>query len=311
MSPLTTLCRTATTFTPGKQLDEEALAAFLGRLADAGLGFYLGSGGSGEGHALSPAELDRVYRVGVAVAAGKVQANANLPEQHTVAHTVAHAEIAAKAGVDVINIYGPTGWHGYRPTDDELRAYHDEVLSQVRHPVALAPNPIIGYTPSPALVAELCQRHGQVVAVNLAGLGDSYYLRLRDALRREVEVYVPFRSSRHTLAAGATGLLGAEANIIPQTFRRYLDAYAAGDDAGLTESYAELVRFGDYVQPWHNTSPRWLKMAMTVLGLPGAAGGVRDPYRDATPEQLAAFAPSFRELDVREVREGLASTASR
>src|ERR1700722_8970176 len=110
MTTLTTLCRTATTFDQAKNLDESALAAFLGRLADAGLGFYLGSGGSGEGHALSPDELERVYRIGVSVAGGKVQANANLPEQHTVANTVAHAEVAMRAGVDVINVYGPTGW---------------------------------------------------------------------------------------------------------------------------------------------------------------------------------------------------------
>jgi 4-hydroxy-tetrahydrodipicolinate synthase len=306
MTALTTLCRTATTFDQAKNLDEGALAAFLGRLADAGLGFYLGSGGSGEGHALSLDELERVYRVGVSVAGGKVQANANLPEQHTVANTVAQAEVAVRAGVDVINVYGPTGWHGYRPTDAELLAYYDDVLGQVRHPVAVAPNPIIGYTPSAELTARICDRHHQVVAVNLAGLSDNYFIRLKDALRREVDVYVPYRSSWHTLRAGAAGLLGAEANIIPQTFRRYLDAYAAGDDDGLTESYAELVRFSDYVQRWHTTSPRWLKMSMTVLGLPGAAGGVRDPYRDPAPEQLEEFATGLRRLEVREIQERLA-----
>ena len=305
MTTLTTLCRTATTFDQAKNLDESALAAFLGRLADAGLGFYLGSGGSGEGHALSPDELERVYRIGVSVAGGKVQANANLPEQHTVANTVAHAEVAMRAGVDVINVYGPTGWHGYRPTDDELIAYYDDVLGQVRHPVAVAPNPIIGYRPSAELTARICDHHHQVVAVNLAGLSDNYFIRLKDALRREVDVYVPFRSSWHTLRAGAAGLLGAEANIIPQTFRHYLDAYSASDDAGLAESYAELVRFSDYVQRWHTTSPRWLKMSMTVLGLWGAAGGVRDPYRDPSPEQLEEFAAGLRKLDVREIQERL------
>ncbi len=309
MPALTTLCRTATPFDQAKNLDEDALAAFLGRAGRRRPRLLPRQRRVGEGHALTPQELERVYRVGVAVANGKVQANANLPEQHTVASTVAHAQIAARAGVDVINVYGPTGWHGYRPTDDELGAYYDDVLSQIKHPVAVAPNPIIGYTPSAQLVAEICQRHQQVVAINLAGLGDNYFLRLKDALRRELEIYVPFRSSWHTLRAGATGLLGAEANIIPQTFRRYLDAYAAGDDAGLAELYAELVRFSDYVQRWHTTSPRWLKMSMTVLGLPGAAGGVRDPYRDATPEQLEEFAPGLRQLQVREIQERLAQAA--
>jgi len=306
-TPLTTLCRTATTFTPDKGLDEDALAAYLSRLSDVGLGFYMGSGGSGEGHALSLEELERVYRVGVSVASGRVQANANLPEQHTVANTVMHAEVAVKAGVDVINIYPPTAWHGYKATDAELDAYYDEVLAQVRHPVAIAPNPVIGYTPSAPLVAGICARHSQVVAVNLAGLNDSYYVALKDALQRDVEVYVPLRASAHTLAAGATGLLGAEANIIPQTFRRYLDAYTAGDAAELTRSYAELLRFGDYTRQFQTASPRWIKMSMTLLGLPGAAGGVRDPYRDAPADELERFAAGFRQLDVREVQEGLAA----
>ena len=50
--------------------------------------------------------------------------------------------------MDVVNIYGPTAWHGFRPTDDELMSYYDEVFAEVRHPTALAPNPIIGYTPA-------------------------------------------------------------------------------------------------------------------------------------------------------------------
>src|ERR1700722_13597292 len=80
---MTLLCRTATTFRPDKSLDEEAQRAFLQRLRDAGLGMYLGSAGSGEGHALSRDELTRVYEIGVDIAGDAVQANANPPEQHT------------------------------------------------------------------------------------------------------------------------------------------------------------------------------------------------------------------------------------
>ena len=34
------------------QVDEDGVRAHLGRMVDAGVGVYLGSGGSGEGHAL-------------------------------------------------------------------------------------------------------------------------------------------------------------------------------------------------------------------------------------------------------------------
>jgi len=52
------------------------------------------------------------------------------------------AKLAIEAGVEVVNVYGPASWHGYRPTDAELGAYYEEVLAAIRHPVALAPNPI-------------------------------------------------------------------------------------------------------------------------------------------------------------------------
>jgi dihydrodipicolinate synthase/N-acetylneuraminate lyase len=305
---MTLLCRTATTFRPDKTLDEDALAAFLTRLVDCDLGVYLGSAGSGEGHALSPDELRRVYRIGVEVSGDRVQANANPPEQHTVANTIAHAQIAIDAGINVINLYGPTTWHGFKPNDAELTAYFDEVLAEIKHPIALAPNPIIGYTPSPALVADICNRHHQVVAVNLAGLRDSYFLQVQDALTRDVEIYVPFMSSLHTLGMGATGLLGAEANILPKTFRRYIDLYQAEerDEAELATVYAHLLRFNAYVAPWHTSSPRWIKMAMLALDLPGAAGGVRDPYRLAGAEELDRFATGLAKLQIPELDEMLA-----
>ena len=66
------ICRTATTFTPDGELDEDALRQFLQRFVNAKLGIYLASGGSGEGHALSLDEIRRVYEIGVEVCRGKV-----------------------------------------------------------------------------------------------------------------------------------------------------------------------------------------------------------------------------------------------
>jgi 4-hydroxy-tetrahydrodipicolinate synthase len=47
------------------RLDEPGIRAHLQRMIDAGVGVYLGSGGSGEGHALTIEELGRLYRIGV------------------------------------------------------------------------------------------------------------------------------------------------------------------------------------------------------------------------------------------------------
>ena len=300
---LTLLCRNATTFTATKALDEAAFRQFLQRFVDAKLGVYLASGGSGEGHALSNDELRRVYKIGVEVCKGKVQVNANPPEQNTAQAIIEQNQIAVDAGVEVVNIYGPAGWHGFRPTDQEYFAYFDEVLKAIKHPVAMAPNPVIGWTPSPASIANVTNRYTQVVAINLAGVDDAYYVALKDALKRDVEIYVPFNSSLHTLSLGATGLLGAEANIIPKTFRRYLDLYQRSDFTAASRVYADLLRFNRYVNKWHSSSPRWVKMAMKVLKIPGGEGGVRGPYMMPANDEVQRFTDGLLRLRIPEIDE--------
>tara|TARA_B100000315_G_scaffold254843_1_gene296760 strand:- start:747 stop:1691 length:945 start_codon:yes stop_codon:yes gene_type:complete len=303
MSNLTLLCRNATTFTKSEGLDEEAFREFLQRFVDARLGVYLASGGSGEGHALSRDELRRVYKIGVEVCKGKVPVNANPPEQHTAQATIEHAKLAVEAGVEVVNVYGPASLHGYRPTDAEFTGYFDEVLGAIKHPVAIAPNPVIGYTPRPALIAGICDRFSQVVAVNLSGLDDTYFIDLKDLIKRDVGIYVPLPGSLHTLALGATGLLNPEANIIPKTFRRYLDLYESGDFDALGRVYADLQRFNRHVGKWHSGSPRWLKMTMKVLKLPGGEGGVRLPYLMPEDDEAESFTDGLLRLRLPEIDE--------
>jgi dihydrodipicolinate synthase/N-acetylneuraminate lyase len=298
------ICRTATTFTPDGELDEDAMRQFLQRFVDAKLGVYLASGGSGEGHALSLDEIRRVYEIGVEVCRGKVAVNSNQPELHTTAATIEMAQLAVAAGIEVINIYGPAGLHGYKASDEEYQAFFDVVLADVHHPVALCPNPIIGYLPSPQVIADIAGKHSQVSAINLSGItGDQYFVDLKAALPRDVETYVAYPGSLNMLALGATGILGAEANLIPQTFRRYLDGYAAGDEAALGAAYTEMTRVTEFVTPWKGTTPRWIKVAMKAFKLPGGEGGPRPPYLMPDDAVVRRFAEGAMALDVREISE--------
>src|ERR1700712_2995186 len=146
------ICRTATTFAANGSFDEDAFRLHLQRFIDSGLGVYLASGGSGESHGISVPEIRRLYAAGVSALKGKVPVFANPPEQHTVEATLEQTLLAIECGVEMVNIYGPEGRHGYKPTDEEYVAYHEALLPQVKHPVALAPNPILGYSPKPHLV---------------------------------------------------------------------------------------------------------------------------------------------------------------
>ncbi|HVZ15311.1 MAG TPA: dihydrodipicolinate synthase family protein [Bauldia sp.] len=301
MAKMTLLVRNATTFTPTGELDEKAFAAFLQTLVDQGFGFYIASGASGEGHALTMDELRRVYEIGVSVGKGKVQVNANPPEQNTARMSIEHAKVAAKAGVDAINIYGPAAWHGFIPNDEEYRAYFDEILAVIKHPVALAPNPIIGYTPNPQVIADIANKYSQVVSINMSGQGDVYFIELKDRLKRDIPMYVQLVGSLNLLGMGAAGLLGAEANIIPETHRQYIDLYEAGKLKELAAVYADIRRFGSYVAKVKGSSPRWLKMCMRAFKMPGGEGGVRLPYLPEKPEKYEQFINGLLRLRIPEI----------
>src|ERR1700739_81038 len=210
MTRIPLICRSATTFSVSGAFDRDAFGAHLQRLVDCGHGVYLASGASGEGHALTVEEIKDVYQAGVAVCQGKVPVHANPPEQYTARDTIFHAQLAIAAGVDGVNLYGPEGRHGYRPTDEEYRAYFDRIFAEVSHQAALAPHPAMGYLPKPRTVAQVVASHHEITAVNLAGVeGSAYFVELCDALTREVDIYVPYQGSAHTLRMGATGLLAA------------------------------------------------------------------------------------------------------
>lgn len=298
--PMPLICRTLTTFAADGSLDEQAFGAHLERLVSHGHGVYLASGGSGESHAMTVGEIKRVYEIGVECCKGRVPVFANPPEQHTADAAYDHAVLAASAGVEMVNLYGPSNLHGYVPTDDEYIAYHREFLDRFTGPVALAPNPIIGYTPRPSLVAQICNEYRQVQAINLALQTETYMADILDALKRPVDFYVPLVGSQNMLAMGATGMLGAEANIVPRTYRRYATLCEAGASAELGATYRELRRLTRYLSAW-GQSPRWLKMAARVLGLPGGKGGPRRPYLLPPQTELDDFASGLSRLGVGEI----------
>ena len=72
---------------------------------------------------------------------GKVQVNGNPPEKPTVRETLEHIRLAIEGGVEIVN-GSPPGWHAFRPTDEEYAGFFDELLQDVKHPVAIAPNRI-------------------------------------------------------------------------------------------------------------------------------------------------------------------------
>ena len=293
-----TMC--ATTFGRSGEFDEKAFRLYLHRQIRAGLGLYLGSGGNGESHAMSPAELSRLYAVGVEECKGKVPIHANLPEEHTAEATIAQARIAIRAGVEAVHLYTLEGRHGFIPTDRELAAYFDDVLSAVRHPVVIAVNPTMGYIPEPPIIAEICNRHADIVGIRLSGVREIYMITLQDMVRRPMTYHWQFGSAAlDPLALGAE-LFAAEANIIPATVALFRDLYEQRRFDELGEVLAHIRRFNKFVMRW-GPCARWIKMAMHVLKLPGWEGGLRRPYLMPPEPELQQFAHGLLALRIPEI----------
>lgn len=172
-----------------------------------------------------------------------------IPEQYSAKLTIEHAQLAVECRVDVVCIYGPDGRHAFRPTNEEYVRFFDTVLEAVRWPVSLCPNPTVGYTPDPRLVARIADRHPNVGAIVLTGhMLDDYFIALREALAREdVKIFATEPGSLNTLALGAAGLAGNLAGIIPKTYRRYLDAYQDGRIQDAALQYEQIRRLMAFV----------------------------------------------------------------
>jgi dihydrodipicolinate synthase/N-acetylneuraminate lyase len=293
-----TMC--ASIFSPDGGLDEAGFRGYLQRQIDARLGVYLGSGGNGETHAMTPDELHRMYRLGVETCRGKVPVHANLPEETTAEATIAQARLAVDAGVAALHLYTVEGRHGYHPTNRELIGYFDDVLSVIRHPVVIAVNPTMGYIPRPHVMAEIINRHPTIIGARLSSQPQIYLIDLQDSVNRKIEYHWQFGSGTlDPLAMGAT-LFAAEANIIPATFRRLIDHYDAGRMTEAGKALADMRRFNRLVMQW-GPCARWIKACMKILKLPGWEGGLRKPYLMPPDDEMEEFANALLALRIPEV----------
>lgn len=299
------VCRTLTTFTKQGAFDEAAFGQFLERFIVPRIGVYVASSGSGLGQALKWEDLSRVYRTAVNVGKGKISVGANIPEQYTSQLSIEHAKLAAEAGVDIINIYGPDGRHGFRPSDEEYTIYFDRIFAEVKYPISLCPNPTLGYLPKPGVIAALSNKYPQVQNIILTGIkgDDGYFVQLMDAIKRDVDVYVTEPGSQNMLAMGAVGLAGNLANFVPNTYRSYLDLVAANKPEEAAVVYTHIRKLMRYTAQWTGGSPRWHLMFLKGFKLPGGEGTLPDPFLGYGDAEVAQFTKGIIALNVPEVSD--------
>lgn len=294
---------TVTPFTPEGALDEEGLRTHLRFQAAAGVGVYLGSYGSGEGHLLREREVERLYEIGVDELKGKVPVYAAALGFTETDQVIKQAKRAAEIGVDAVQIHPPRpGTPFHRPTPEELDRFYDDVLSQVVTPVHVSNQMVMVSSEVPVeFFAHLIDNYPQIESINNTHPDVSYFVRLQDAVGDRMPISVGYIGQLITvLALGGHGALCFEPNVAPKLTLSVVQAYREGKHRLALERYAQVLKLNQILMKYQN--PRSLKAALRVLGLTG--GHLRRPYLDLDEAAHDDIASTLARLRIREI-EGL------
>lgn len=299
-------CMSQTPFTADAKLDEHGFRLHLRRMAAAGVAVYLASPGSGEGHALTDDELRRVYEIGVEECKGKVPVYANPPEARTAVQMAGRLKAAVAAKVDEVQIYPVDNGHGMKPTYQEQDTYYRELLDGFDYPTAISVTTMANHiTPIP-LVKALCREYPQIVTLNIIGPPPNYLSEMMDEMGPRYSYYTSIRGLPDGLALGVQGSLLGHANLVPNLCRAVFDSFTASDTAKFSEAYTNLIRLNRIVERW-GTNPRWIKMGMKILKLPGCGDGrVRRPYVYPGAADEADMAKAFEAMRLGEIETACA-----
>jgi 4-hydroxy-tetrahydrodipicolinate synthase len=261
-----------TTFDSSGGFDENAMRAHCERLANAGMGAYLGGSAPGQGNTLSTAELGRMFEIGREAFAGKATVRAMGVEPRTPEQLIEIAKLVQSTGLDAMQVYSLDLGHGAAPNEQELEGYFRTVLDQVEVPAVLSTHQCMGWFMPHALMARLLKDYPLIGGIHVTNPDLVYMLGVLDVARaskREIEVHTGLQlQAVSALALGATGYLSGEANLFPELCLQLVKRFEAGDLAGTLDVHKTLVSL--FQINLYGQGVRGLKAGMKLLGLPGA-----------------------------------------
>jgi len=287
-----------TPFTVDGRLDEDGFRRHLQRMAAAGVGVYVGGGGSGEGFVLTTEERRRLFAIGADELRGRVPFRSMGVETRSAGEMIDYLADAQSAGVDAAQVYSLDLGHGHRPTDDEVREYLVDVLSATTVPAVLSTHQSVGYRISVESIVRIVDRFDHVVGVNSSHADLAYLAAIVDAVGDRVEVHVggPLQALS-ALGLGANGFLSSEANLAPRLCRSMIDAYAQGTGRDLLGAYGRLSRLS--MALYGHGGIRATKAVLNRLGLPG--GYPRKPQLPVDDATVDALMTVIADLEVGEL----------
>lgn len=290
-----------TPFDDHDRLDVEALRVHLRRMRDAGIGVYVGGGGSGEGYTLTRDETATLLRVAAEELGGHVPVRSMGVEPRSAREMVELAAVVADAGLPAMQVYSLDAGHGRMPRPDELETYFCDILDALPVQAVLSTHQSVGYWLQIDSLKRLVDRYPGIVGINVTNNDVTYLIRVIEAVGDRIEIHVGGAMQGLTaLALGANGFLTSEANLAPKLAQSVIDRWVAGDLAGAADRFARVLRL--YAAMAGVGGVSGTKAALNQLGLPG--GAPRKPRLPVPPEWEARIATILTEHEVREL-EGL------
>jgi 4-hydroxy-tetrahydrodipicolinate synthase len=287
----TTVAVPATPLQSSGQVDWEAHARVVRRLADGGITVIVPNGNTGEFYALDPAEVPRLVESAVAAAGGQsiVMAGVGLD----IGTATGAARHAARAGARMVMVHQPV--HPYLSTEGWVE-YHAAIAAAVPDTgiVLYIRNPRISGTD----IGRLADRCPNVIGVKyavpdvvrFAGVARDAGLDRLTWLAGSAELAAP-----GYWAVGARGFTSGLANVAPALSLEMLDALRDGD-------FPRAMKVWEAVRPFEELraadssadNVSVVKQALAQLGVCGAA--VRPPSRPlpaSVREQISAILGSW------------------
>lgn len=273
-----------TPFTEDGRIDEARFRRHLKKLGDAGMGVYVGGGGSGEGYTLNKDETRLVMDIAVDELKGRAPIRAMGIEPRTADQMVEFLETAKAAGVDAAQVYSLDVGHGHSPTPRELDRYFSEVTRAVDMPMIMSTHQSVGYVIPATVIVDLFKDNPRLVGLNVSHQDPNYLRSLIDALADRIDICTggPHQALLN-FSLGGHGYLTSEGNLAPRLCLSVIDAWKRGDAAALLERHGKLMRL--FMALYGNGGIRVTKAVLEKVGLAG--GYPRLPRVLAEDEQVA------------------------
>jgi 4-hydroxy-tetrahydrodipicolinate synthase len=279
------------------RVDEDRLRRHLAWLASADITIGLCGGGSGEGHLLSPSEVEHVLRIAIDELGAAAHLRALGKEPHTAAEAISFIHLAQEIGYRAVHLYSADAGHGSRLTERELELYFSTVLGETSAEVTLsAVNPSSGQPTSVDVLVRLTERFDNIVSIACATSDVSYLRALIGAMSPAVGVVSGGANlALVNLAMGGAGFGCAEGNIEPQLVAGLQSKFVNGEWDAAAVQQGELGKLSDLVSRFGGV--RALKSLMSAIGDP--MGEPRAPFLPLTDGQSHELADELAVIKLR------------